>query len=49
MWYEGAKRVTCLATSDDGITWSRPSLGVEPGTNIVLKTVRDTATVWLDH
>ena len=49
MWYEAAGRATCLATSDDGIAWSRPSLDLEPGTNIVLKTVRDTATVWLDH
>jgi hypothetical protein len=49
MWYEGAKRVTCLATSEDGLVWSRPSLDLEPGTNIVLKTIRDTATVWLDH
>jgi len=49
MWYQAAKRVTCLAVSDDGFKWTRPEFDVEPGTNIVLRTVRDSTTVWLDE
>ncbi len=48
MWYQAANRRTCLALSDDGIHWQRPAFDIEAGTNIVLKTVRDSATVWLD-
>jgi hypothetical protein len=49
MWYLAADRATCLATSADGLRWTKPALDVEPGTNIVLRTVRDASTVWLDH
>lgn len=56
MWYMagGAKYsdgdpVTCYAESTDGITWTRPTLNVVPGTNIVRKSKqRDSNTVWLD-
>ena len=49
MWYmAGYGGVTCLATSPDGIAWTRPSLDVVPGTNIVSKALRDSSTVWLD-
>lgn len=49
MWYMGGYGgTTCLATSTDGINWSRPSFDVEPGTNIVINTTRDSSTVWLD-
>jgi hypothetical protein len=56
MWYlaggnsygEG-NYVTCYAESSDGISWTRPSLNVVSGTNIVDKgKVRDSNTVWLD-
>lgn len=48
-WYDNK---TALATSVDGLTWSRPDLDVIEGTNIVLKTPglnRDGVSVWLDH
>ncbi|MGD0094170.1 MAG: hypothetical protein ABSE73_30040 [Planctomycetota bacterium] len=50
MWYCAGHSVdsTCYATSQDGIHWEKPQLDVEPGTNIVLKTPRDSSTVWLD-
>lgn len=48
MWYRAADRRTCLAESTDGIHWTRPELALEPGTNTVLRTVRDSTTVWLD-
>jgi hypothetical protein len=49
MWYMGGyTSFTCLATSPDGITWTRPSLDVVPGTNIVSRALRDSSTVWLD-
>jgi hypothetical protein len=49
MWYmAGYGGFTCLATSPDGIAWTRPSLDVVPGTNIVSKALRDSSTVWLD-
>jgi hypothetical protein len=46
-WYR-CDRNTCYATSQDGITWVRPILDVEPGTNIVHKGPRDSSTIWLD-
>jgi hypothetical protein len=47
LWYfSGA--ATCYATSRDGIHWEKPQLDVVPGTNIVLNTPRDSATVWID-
>ncbi|HWI20780.1 MAG TPA: hypothetical protein VNT81_23660 [Vicinamibacterales bacterium] len=50
MWYMGGYGSnTCLATSTDGISWSRPSFDVVPGTNVVLRRDRDSSTVWLDH
>ena len=48
-WYDNK---TALATSPDGINWTRPKLDVVEGTNIVLKTpglCRDGVSVWLDH
>jgi hypothetical protein len=49
MWYMGGyTTTTCYATSKDGIRWEKPSLDVEPGTNIVLRQGRDSVTVWLD-
>jgi len=50
MWYmSGQKAATAYAASRDGIHWQRPSLDVEPGTNVVLRQKRDSSTVWLDH
>ena len=40
---------TCYAESKDGVHWEKPELDIKPGTNIVLKTPRDSNTVWLDH
>lgn len=41
--------VTCYAESTDGINWTKPSLNVVAGTNIVRKgTVRDASSVWID-
>ena len=38
MWYMGGyTRHLCLATSTDGIQWTRPELDVVKGTNIVLR------------
>jgi len=49
MWYMGGYvRSTCYATSTDGLNWEKPLLDVQPGTNIVHTTRRDSATVWLD-
>jgi hypothetical protein len=50
MWYYAGHSVgaVCYATSKDGIHWDKPKLDVEPGTNIVLRTGRDSGTVWLD-
>jgi hypothetical protein len=48
-WFDG----TALATSRDGIHWTRPSLDVVPGTNRVIALRedfrRDGTGVWLDH
>ncbi len=50
MWYmAGYRQHTALAVSRDGIEWSRPSLDVVPGTNIVSTQPRDSNTVWLDR
>lgn len=48
LWYYAGAGTTCYATSADGLRWKKPSLDVEPGTNIVLKTPRDSGTVWID-
>lgn len=47
LWYYSGP-ATCYATSRDGLHWEKPKLDVEPGTNIVLKTSRDSGTVWID-
>ena len=51
MWYMGGyARAVCLATSEDGLRWTKPQLDVvQKGTNIVHAGPRDSATVWLDH
>jgi hypothetical protein len=49
MWYmAGYGAFTCLATSQDGIAWQRPSFDVVAGSNIVREGNRDSSTVWLD-
>ena len=49
MWYmAGYQQNTALATSSDGIKWTRRTTNVIPGTNIVRKHHRDSSTVWLD-
>lgn len=52
MWYMGGYLMhTCLAMSDDGIKWRRPSFDVStsfPKSNIVMRSGRDSGTVWLD-
>lgn len=48
--YGNGNPVTCYAESSDGITWTRPSLNVVSGTNIVHSGKnRDSNTVWLDR
>ena len=50
MWYMGGYgQNTCLATSTDGINWDRPTFDIVKGTNIVVRDLRDSSTVWLDH
>lgn len=50
MWYmSGYVAGTGYATSQDGIHWEKPELDVFPGTNLIQKGWRDSATVWLDH
>src|SRR5579871_6364111 len=49
MWYMGGyDGATCLALSQDGVSWERPRLDVVSGTNIVRPGIRDSNTVWLD-
>lgn len=59
MWYWAGggveteqRTATCLATSQDGIKWIKPTFDVVPGTNIVLVDPKDeprnSSTVWLD-
>lgn len=49
MWYMGATDVTCYAESSDGINWTKPSLDVVSGTNIIRRgTTRDAVSIWLD-
>jgi hypothetical protein len=38
----------CVAYSDDGRTFTKPSLPVRPGTNMVRDRLYDGNTVWLD-
>ena len=58
MWYlAGAGYVdtlkhslyTCYAESLDGKIWTKPSLDIVPGTNVVDTMNRDASTVWLDR
>ena len=50
MWYMGGLfRTTCYAESADGLHWQKPALDVETGTSVVVRAVRDSSTVWLDH
>ena len=54
LWYMGGMcRATMLATSSDGLHWTRPSLDVEPGTNVVIpwrrEFARDAFSPWLDY
>ncbi len=50
MWYMGGYlESTCLATSTDGLHWTKPTFPVVPGTNIVHQGARDSSTrVWVD-
>jgi hypothetical protein len=50
LWYMGGYQMyTCLALSDDGLQWRRPSFDVLTGTNSVIRRPgRDSGTVWLD-
>jgi hypothetical protein len=49
MWYmAGYQQNTALATSTDGIRWTRRQADVIAGTNIVRRHHRDSSTVWLD-
>ncbi|MGQ0736176.1 MAG: glycosyl hydrolase family 32 [Acidobacteriota bacterium] len=50
LWYMGGYLMhTCLAVSDDGLAWRRPAFDVIEGTNIVMRSGRDSGTVWLDQ
>jgi hypothetical protein len=45
----GYTRNLCLATSDDGIEWTKPDWGVEAGTNKVIpKGCPESSTLWMD-
>ncbi len=62
VWYDGADKTfkmwycagwldgMAYASSSDGLTWTRPELDVEPGTNLVIPrvNVRDSGAVVLD-
>lgn len=49
MWYLAGGDATCYAESSDGIVWTKPSLDIEKGTNIIRKGyVRDSSSVWID-
>lgn len=46
-WYLAYFKRICLAYSEDGLTWTKPDLGVVLGTNIVLEpSWVDTVCVW---
>ena len=48
----GFYRNTCLATSADGLHWTRPNLDIEPGTNNIIPFskdfIRDAFSPWMD-
>jgi len=45
MFYMADFRRVCLAFSDDGLTWTKPDLGIVAGTNILLETILDSFSV----
>jgi len=50
LWYMARYGAgTAYATSADGVHWTKPSLDIVRGTNIVLASWRDSNTVWLDE
>ena len=50
MWYVGGYLgSTCYATSQDGVRWEKPLVSAQGQTNVVMKHVRDSSTIWLDH
>jgi hypothetical protein len=50
IWYRPSHGSgVCYATSEDGIHWKKPSLDVQPGSNLtILSGQRDSCVVWLD-
>lgn len=50
-WYFSALSRICLAYSVNGISWTKPDLGIVAGTNIVLEpqTQIDSSCVWIDE
>lgn len=50
-WYFAALSRICLAYSVNGISWTKPDLGVVAGTNIVIEpqTQIDSSCVWIDE
>lgn len=56
MWYMAGGKIhgngnplTCYAESTDGIVWTRPTLNLVSGTNIVHRNAnRDSNSVWMD-
>lgn len=53
MWYSAGGKmknglITCYATSADGKSWTKPSLDIVPGTNIVDTTEHDCISILLD-
>lgn len=50
MWYQaGFNGATAYAQSTDGVHWTKPSLDVVKGTNMVYLPLHDSTTVWLDQ
>jgi hypothetical protein len=50
MWYCGGYLgSTCYATSTDGVQWTKPLVGSQGCTNVVMRHQRDSSTVWLNH
>jgi hypothetical protein len=47
MWYM-TRGGTAFATSTDGLAWTKPTLDIRAGTNLVQTSPRDSNTVWLD-
>ena len=50
LWYYGQHTGTGYAVSRDGVNWEKPDLTGEPGAgNRVLRQLRDSTSLWLDH